>query len=230
MGMCDPSIAPTYCGNPHFSSKPSKTFMSSPEGNWVYLSIIVSTIALHASWIIMQTVEWWTPNKWTTVLHSQGVARHHNVTPTLCSTLIAFLNRVFVQNTSVRTWLHRYRKVYFFVRKFSSQSCSLNVSMMILLHQVELLSLVQTLRGRRGQGNEQLNRRITMIVAIFRLVRRRRTARIAYETPLLHVLLRSSTGSVEVGQVPHGEKLQPFFHTKLIIVLVWSLPHACALY
>ena len=34
---------------------------------------------------------------------------------------------------------------------------------------------------------------------------------IAYETPALRVLLRSSTGSVEVGHVSHGEKLQPFF-------------------
>ena len=34
---------------------------------------------------------------------------------------------------------------------------------------------------------------------------------IAYETPALRVLLRSSTGSVEVGHVPHGEKLQPYF-------------------
>ena len=46
-------------------------------------------------------------------------------------------------------------------------------------------------------------------------MRKRDEHEIAYETPALRVLLRSSTGSVEVSHVSHGDKLQPFFICKI---------------
>ena len=45
---------------------------------------------VHVSWTISHTADRAIPNRWAIVIYSQGVARHHNVTVSRCSTEIAF--------------------------------------------------------------------------------------------------------------------------------------------
>ena len=86
-----------------------------------------STIALHVSWTISQTVDLAIPKRWALVRYSAGVARNHNVTATLCLIDIAVRITVSCRDNLLDNCSQRYVKFSLLIRKFSIQSVAVTI-------------------------------------------------------------------------------------------------------
>ncbi len=79
MGMCDPSIRPTHCGNPYLRSKYAAiSFNFLLFRKWITSAMSTFSTAEQKSCTQWHTIVMQTPNKWQTLLYSELVASFHS--------------------------------------------------------------------------------------------------------------------------------------------------------